>query len=92
MAKYLVRVAIPTVYIIDAPDEQDAMHQAAERFKNEHHTWLEPELQWAELKGSPSKVEWVIADWGVLPLKPKPCEWQVYTGDTGDEREEQESN
>jgi hypothetical protein len=62
MAKYLVRVAIPTVYIIDASDEQDAMHQAAERFKNEHNTWLEPELQWAELKGTDSAAEWCIAE------------------------------
>jgi hypothetical protein len=68
MAKYLVRVAIPTVYIIDASDEQDAMHQAAERFKKEQNTWLEPELQWAELKGSASEAEWVIDDWGELPL------------------------
>ncbi len=25
------------------------------------------------------------------PVKPRPCEWQVYTGDTSDESEEQES-
>jgi hypothetical protein len=62
MAKYLVRVAIPTVYVIDAPDEQDAMHQAAKRFKQEHHTWLEPELQWAEITGADSAVEWCIAE------------------------------
>jgi hypothetical protein len=62
MQKYLVRVAIPTVYIIDAPDEQDAMHQAAERFKNEHNTWLEPELQWAEVNGTDSVTEWRITE------------------------------
>jgi hypothetical protein len=62
MPKYLVRAAIPTVYIIDAPDEQDAMHQAAERFKTEHTTWLEPELQWSELKGTDSAAEWCIAE------------------------------
>jgi hypothetical protein len=62
MAKYLVRAAIPTVYVIDAPDEQAAMHQAAKRFKQEHDTWLEPELQWAELKGTDSTTIWRIAE------------------------------
>jgi hypothetical protein len=62
MAKYLVRAAIPTVYVIDAPDEQAAMHQAAERFKNEQDTWIEPELQWAEIKGNNSAAEWCIAE------------------------------
>jgi hypothetical protein len=61
MPKYLVRVAIPTVYVIDAPDEQAAMQQAAERFKKEHNTWLEPELQWAEVNGADSATEWCIA-------------------------------
>jgi Ser/Thr protein kinase RdoA (MazF antagonist) len=60
-------VAIPTIYIIDAGDEQAAMHQAAERFKHEHHTQFEPELQWAELTGTDTDAEWHIADWGVLP-------------------------
>jgi hypothetical protein len=62
MAKYLVRVAIPTAYIIDASDEQAAMHQAAERFKKEHNTWLEPELQWAEINGTDSAAEWRITE------------------------------
>ena len=62
MPTYLVQVAIPTIYVIDAPDAQDAMHQAAERFKKEHHTWLEPELQWAELKGTDSTAIWRIAE------------------------------
>jgi hypothetical protein len=61
MAKYLVRAAIPTVYVIDAPDEQEAMQQAATRFKTEHHTQLEPEMQWAELKGAESTAIWRIA-------------------------------
>jgi hypothetical protein len=61
MAKYLVRAAIPTVYVIDARDEQDAMHQAAKRFKTEHHTQLEPEMQWAALKGAESTAIWRIA-------------------------------
>jgi hypothetical protein len=62
MAKYLVRAAIPTVYIIDAADEQDAMHQAAERFKKEQHIWIEPELQWAEINGTDSTAIWRLAD------------------------------
>jgi hypothetical protein len=62
MAKYVVQVAIPTVYVIDARDEQAAMHQAAERFKNEHHTQLEPELQWAELQSTDSAAEWCVAE------------------------------
>jgi hypothetical protein len=53
---------MPTIYVIDAPDEQAAMHQAAKRFKQEHDTWLEPELQWAELKGTDSAAEWCIAE------------------------------
>jgi hypothetical protein len=61
MAKYLVRAAIPTVYVIDARDEQEAMHQAAKRFKTEQHTQLEPEMQWAELKGADSTAIWRIA-------------------------------
>jgi hypothetical protein len=62
MAIYLVRAAIPTVYVIDAPDEQAAMHQAAERFKKEHDTHLEPELQWAEIKGTDATAIWRIAE------------------------------
>jgi len=64
MPKYLVQVAIPTVYVIDGRDEQAAMHKAAERFKKEHNTFLEPELQWAELTGTATDAEWRIADWG----------------------------
>ena len=62
MPTYLVQVAMPTIYVIDAPDEQAAMHQAARRFKQEHDTWLEPELQWAELKGTDSAAEWCIGE------------------------------
>jgi hypothetical protein len=61
MAKYLVRAAIPTVYVIDARDEQEAMQQAAERFKIEQHTQLEPELQWAALKDADSTAIWRLA-------------------------------
>jgi hypothetical protein len=92
MRTYLVQVSIPTIYVIDAKTPQLAMDKAGKRFQQEHNTQFEPEFQWAELNGSDTDAEWHIRDWGVLPLKPKPCEWQVYTGDTGDEREEQESN
>jgi hypothetical protein len=62
MPKYLVQVSIPTVYVIDARDEQTAMHLAAERFKSEHHTWLEPELQWTKLTGADTAAEWFITE------------------------------
>jgi hypothetical protein len=62
MAKYLVQVSIPTVYVIDARTEQAAMHQAAERFKREHNTQLEPELQWAKLTGAATAEEWCVAE------------------------------
>jgi hypothetical protein len=60
MQRYLVQVSIPTVYVIDARDEQAAMQQAAERFKAEHQTWCEPELQWTVLTGADSAPEWVV--------------------------------
>jgi hypothetical protein len=62
MPKYIVQVAIPTVYVIDARTEQQAMQQAAERFKTEHHTQLEPELQWAKLTGAATAAEWRVAE------------------------------
>jgi hypothetical protein len=62
MAKYVVQVAIPTVYIIDARTEQAAMQQAAERFKRERNTTLEPELQWAKLTGAATAEEWCVAE------------------------------
>jgi hypothetical protein len=68
MAKYLVQVAIPTVYVIDAKSPKLAMDKAGKRFQKEHNTWLEPEFQWAELKGAATEEEWVIADWGALNL------------------------
>jgi hypothetical protein len=66
MPKYVVQVSIPTVYVIDARTEQQAMQQAAKRFKAEHNTHLEPEVQWAPLNGSDTEEEWRIADWGAL--------------------------
>jgi hypothetical protein len=68
MPKYLVQVAIPTIYVIEAPDEQAAMHQAGARFKKEYHTPIEPEFQWAKLKGSATDAEWEITDRGELTL------------------------
>jgi hypothetical protein len=68
MPKYLVQVAIPTIYVIDARSPVRAMDKAAERFQQEHNTQLEPEFQWAELKGSATEEEWRIADWGALTL------------------------
>jgi hypothetical protein len=68
MAKYLVQVSLPTIYFIEARSPKLAMDKAGRRFQNEHHTDLSPEFQWAELKGSPAEAEWVIDDWGDLPL------------------------
>jgi hypothetical protein len=45
MPKYLVQVAIPTIYVIAAKSPQQAMDQAVTRFQQEHNTWLEPEMQ-----------------------------------------------
>jgi hypothetical protein len=68
MPKYLVQVAIPTIYVIDAKSPQQAMDKAVKRFQTERDTWLEPEVQWAELKGAATDAEWRIADWGALTL------------------------
>jgi hypothetical protein len=68
MPTYLVQVAIPTIYVIDARSAIQAMDTAGKRFQQEHHTDLSPEFQWAELKGAATEAEWIIADWGELPL------------------------
>jgi hypothetical protein len=68
MRKYLVQVAIPTLYVIDAKTPDQAMDQAGKRFQKEHNTQLEPEVQWAELNGSDTEEEWRIAEWGALTL------------------------
>jgi hypothetical protein len=68
MPKYLVQVSMPTIYVIDARSPYQAMDKADKRFQQEHNTQLVPEFQWAELKGSATEAEWVIADWGELPL------------------------
>jgi hypothetical protein len=64
--KYLVQVAIPTIYVIDARSPLRAMDKAGKRFQQEHNMQLEPEFQWAELKGAATDDEWRIADWGEL--------------------------
>jgi hypothetical protein len=67
MPTYLVQVAIPTIYVIDARSPMQAMGKAGKRFQAEQNTQLEPEFQWAELKGAATDAEWIIADWGELP-------------------------
>ena len=62
MPTYLVQVAIPTIYVIDARSPQLAMDKAGKRFQKEHNTTLSPEFQWAELTGSDSAAEWCIAE------------------------------
>jgi hypothetical protein len=68
MPTYLVQVAIPTIYVIDARSPQLAMNKAAKRFQQEYHTQIVPEFQWARLKGSATDAEWVIVDGEELPL------------------------
>jgi hypothetical protein len=68
MPKYLVQVSIPTIYVIEARSPDQAMDKAGKRFQEEYNTNIEPEFQWAKLKGSADDAEWVIADWGELPL------------------------
>jgi hypothetical protein len=68
MPTYLVQVAIPAIYVIDARWPQLAMNKAAKRFQQECHTQIMPEFQWAKLKGSVDGAEWVIVDGEDLPL------------------------
>jgi hypothetical protein len=68
MPTYLVQVAIPTIYVIDAKSPHQAMNKAAKRFQTEYHTHITPEFQWAQLKGTANDPEWVIVDGEDLPL------------------------
>ncbi len=68
MPTYLVQVAIPTIYVIDAKSPHQAMDKAAKRFQNEYHTQIVPEFQWAQLQGAANDAEWVIVDGEDLPL------------------------
>jgi hypothetical protein len=62
MPTYLVLVAIPTIYVIDAKSPQRAMDKAAKRFQYEYHARITPEFQWAQLKGAANDAEWEIVD------------------------------
>jgi hypothetical protein len=62
MPTYLVQVALPAIYVIDAESPKRAMDKAAKRFQKEYHTQITPEFQWAQLKGSADDAEWVIVD------------------------------
>jgi hypothetical protein len=68
MPTYLVQVALPAIYVIDAKSPYQAMDKAAKRFQNEYHTHITPEFQWAKLKGSANDTEWVIVDGEDLSL------------------------
>jgi hypothetical protein len=68
MPTYLVQVALPAIYVIDAKSPHQAMDKAAKRFQAEYHTTLSPEFQWAKLKGSTNDAEWEIVDGEDLPL------------------------
>ena len=68
MPTYLVQVAIPEIYVIDAKSPKLAMDKAAKRFHTEYHTQVTPEFQWAQLKGSANDAEWEIVNGEDLPL------------------------
>jgi hypothetical protein len=70
MPTYLVQVAIPAIYVIDAKSPQRAMNKAAKRFQHEYHTHITPEFQWAQLKGSVNDAELVIVAGEDLSLQP----------------------
>lgn len=44
MRRYTVRVCSPTIYPIEAENEAEAKRQAVERYKQEHNTWVDPEV------------------------------------------------
>jgi hypothetical protein len=68
MPTYLVQVALPAIYVIDASSPRQAMDKAGKRFQKEYHTKITPEFQWAKLKGSADDAEWVIVDGEDLTL------------------------
>jgi hypothetical protein len=72
MKKYRVSLASPTVYDIEADDQQAAIKQAVELWKQERHTWIDPSIQEAE------EIPTAAGDWS----EPK-----VYTGDVEEEDE-----
>jgi hypothetical protein len=62
MPTYLVQVALPAIYVIDVKSPQRAMDKATKRFQEEYNTHIEPEFQWAQLKGAADDAEWEIVD------------------------------
>jgi hypothetical protein len=68
MPTYVVQVALPEIYVIDATSPKRAMNKATKRFQQEYHTQLVPEFQWAQLKGSVNNAAWEITDWEDLSL------------------------
>jgi hypothetical protein len=68
MPTFLVQVAIPTIYVVEATSPQRAMHKAGKRFQQEFNIDLTPEFQWAQLKGAATDAEWEIVDGEDLPL------------------------
>jgi hypothetical protein len=68
MPTYLVQVVLPAIYVIDAESPGQAKKKAAKRFHKEYHTHVQPEFQWASLKGSATDAEWEITEWEDLPL------------------------
>ena len=44
MKKYIVHVAIPTIYEIEAEDEDQASRKARALYKKEYNTWIDPEV------------------------------------------------
>jgi hypothetical protein len=61
-------IILGLVHVIDAKSPKLAMAKAAKRFQKEYHTRIQPEFQWAQLKGSVNDAEWVIVDGEDLPL------------------------
>ncbi len=45
MKTYVVRFFEPTVYEVEAENEEQAKKQAVELWKRDHNTWIKPEVQ-----------------------------------------------
>jgi hypothetical protein len=54
---YYVHVGIPTIYEIEAKDEQQAGRKARELYKKEYDTWIDPEVHSVHL--SIADDEWL---------------------------------
>ena len=44
MKTYDVRVCSPMIFTIEAENEEEAKRTATERYKQEHDTWIDPEV------------------------------------------------